>query len=88
MIGGSRIPIKEWPTRKLVGVGSVLVLMTVAGTFLLLRVAGTAWRQGSTGVALGALAAAILFGSWGVVIWEMGAALLRRWPQPAWTGSM
>ena len=78
MIGGSRIPIKDWPTRKLVGFGSVLVLITTSGTFLALRVAWAAWKQGATGVALGAFAAAIFMGSWVVVIWEMGTALWQR----------
>ena len=79
MVGGSATPIKVWPTRKLVGLGSVLVLMTAAGTYLLLRVAWTAWHQGMTVVALVAFALAIVQGSWVVVIWEMGAELRRRW---------
>jgi hypothetical protein len=78
MPGGNRIPIEQWPTRNLIGVGLAIAFIAGFGLVVLLRVAWTAGNQGNTVVIVGALAVAGFLGVWGAVSVQFGRILFRR----------
>jgi hypothetical protein len=78
MIGGSRIPLEQWPTSKLLAVGLVIFAVATSGLGLTLRGAWRAWNQGEITVCIGALAVAVFFGFWLVIFGQFGKILLRR----------
>lgn len=80
MIGGSKIPLAQWPTGRLIGVGLVLLLMFVSVVSIVPRVARVAWQQKSFGFAFGAAFVAVFFGTiLGLTLWDIGKVLRHRW---------
>ncbi len=80
MIGGSKIPLAQWPTGRLIGVGLVLLLMFVSVVSIVPLVAWAAWQQKSFGFAFGAAFVAVFFGTvLFLTLWEMGKIFLGRW---------
>ena len=70
--------MEQWPTSKLVGVGLVILFTAGSGLGLSLRGARAAWDQGEIAVFVSALAVAVFFGFWLVIMGQFVKVLLRR----------
>lgn len=82
MIGGNRVPLKDWPTRQLIAVGISIGFISVSGFILTLRLVWQAWNQGERGVALVALLVAAFFAIWVGVFAGFVGVLHGRWRPP------